>query len=389
MTRMAQVQMARCWPALSPTMVKTVPPRSSRKARPRPSAMVRMASAGPRSQGLAARSIGNDGELSVTTATPGGQFTSYVSNTVRRVASATDFLVQDNLGSIRREARFNGAATPRDFAAYGMPVTVSGLTAANGRGYINERFDPETGLQYLHARYYDPNLGRFLPPTPGTRPSRAWISTGMPMRGMIPSMGWTHWGIVVGEASRASIPMEMRIPTLRTARLLQLRQHQAFRGPEIRAMEMVVEVAVAMAAMATEAPEVEVPRMAGRMGAGMVAGCALDHAWKIPKTLSLAQGKDFTTRWRPLTIMKRQPSTISRVCRRRIGTTGFMNRRMPCRPEWRKRHGMRQRLLQEAWSANSFRVGLGKGQSLMPYRRTCHSNLRWMQRVWGSGPSNG
>ncbi len=108
--------------------------------------------------------IGNDGELSVTAATPGGQFTSYVTNTVRRVGAATDFLVQDNQGSIRRETRFNGAATPRDFTAYGMPVTISGLTAANGRGYINERFDPETGLQYLHARYYDPNLGRFLSP---------------------------------------------------------------------------------------------------------------------------------------------------------------------------------------------------------------------------------
>ncbi len=40
----------------------------------------------------------------------------------------------------------------------------NGLTVANGRGYINERFDPETGLQYLHARYYDPHLGRFLSP---------------------------------------------------------------------------------------------------------------------------------------------------------------------------------------------------------------------------------
>jgi RHS repeat-associated protein len=36
--------------------------------------------------------------------------------------------------------------------------------ALNPKGYINERFDPETGLQYLHARYYDPLLGRFLSP---------------------------------------------------------------------------------------------------------------------------------------------------------------------------------------------------------------------------------
>jgi RHS repeat-associated protein len=36
--------------------------------------------------------------------------------------------------------------------------------ALTNKAYINERFDPETGLQYLHARYYDPNLGRFLTP---------------------------------------------------------------------------------------------------------------------------------------------------------------------------------------------------------------------------------
>ncbi|MBK5571671.1 MAG: RHS repeat-associated core domain-containing protein [Ensifer sp. SSB1] len=32
------------------------------------------------------------------------------------------------------------------------------------KGYIGERFDPETGLQYLNARYYDPKLGRFISP---------------------------------------------------------------------------------------------------------------------------------------------------------------------------------------------------------------------------------
>ncbi|WP_375374122.1 RHS repeat-associated core domain-containing protein [Ensifer sp. ENS12] len=32
------------------------------------------------------------------------------------------------------------------------------------RGYIGERFDPETGLQYLNARYYDPKFGRCISP---------------------------------------------------------------------------------------------------------------------------------------------------------------------------------------------------------------------------------
>jgi RHS repeat-associated protein len=32
------------------------------------------------------------------------------------------------------------------------------------KGWLGERFDPETGLQYLNARYYDPELGMFIQP---------------------------------------------------------------------------------------------------------------------------------------------------------------------------------------------------------------------------------
>ncbi|RYG99571.1 MAG: hypothetical protein EON58_03495, partial [Alphaproteobacteria bacterium] len=35
---------------------------------------------------------------------------------------------------------------------------------ATKKGYIGERFDAETGLMYLNARYYDPAFGRFVPP---------------------------------------------------------------------------------------------------------------------------------------------------------------------------------------------------------------------------------
>lgn len=81
------------------------------------------------------------------------------------MGSATGFLLKDGLGSVRNETQTSGATSSwRDYGPYGMPNTQSGLSAANGRGYINERFDPETGLQYLHARYYDPHLGRFLSP---------------------------------------------------------------------------------------------------------------------------------------------------------------------------------------------------------------------------------
>jgi RHS repeat-associated protein len=109
--------------------------------------------------------VGNDSELKVDAVTPSGLMTSYITSEVRRVGSATGFLLKDGLGSVRNETQTSGATSSwRDYGPYGMPNTQSGLSAANGRGYINERFDPETGLQYLHARYYDPHLGRFLSP---------------------------------------------------------------------------------------------------------------------------------------------------------------------------------------------------------------------------------
>jgi RHS repeat-associated protein len=46
------------------------------------------------------------------------------------------------------------------YTPYGKP-SVSPL---HSKAYINERYDTETGLSYLHARYYDPALGRFLAP---------------------------------------------------------------------------------------------------------------------------------------------------------------------------------------------------------------------------------
>ena len=39
-------------------------------------------------------------------------------------------------------------------------------TPRSSKGFIGERDDPETGLNYLHARYYDPALGRFISPDP-------------------------------------------------------------------------------------------------------------------------------------------------------------------------------------------------------------------------------
>ncbi len=125
--------------------------------------------------------------------------TSHVTGSTRREGSAalgyrTTFLLSDGMGSVRQEASFSGTKVVwRGYGPFGMPNTENGLSAANGKGYINERYDPETGLQYLHARYYDPHLGRFLSPDtwdptlPGVDINRYAYSLNDPLNGMDPS----------------------------------------------------------------------------------------------------------------------------------------------------------------------------------------------------------
>ncbi len=113
---------------------------------------------------------------------------------MRRVGSATGFLLQDGLGSVRGESQTGSGTTNwRDYGPYGMPSNDNGLTAANGRGYINERFDPETGLQYLHARYYDSHLGRFLSPN-------AWDPT-------IPEVDFNRYSYSLNDPINGSAPL--------------------------------------------------------------------------------------------------------------------------------------------------------------------------------------
>jgi RHS repeat-associated protein len=45
-----------------------------------------------------------------------------------------------------------------------LEQVINPLTPSEPKGFIGERTDPETGLTYLHARYYDQMLGRFLSP---------------------------------------------------------------------------------------------------------------------------------------------------------------------------------------------------------------------------------
>ena len=108
--------------------------------------------------------LGADAEVLVDGVNTSGLLTSYLHADVRREGQATDILVKDHLASNRLVLRVGSGVTRADYGPFGQPLTSNGSVALQGKAYINERFDPETGLLYLHARYRDPLLGRFLTP---------------------------------------------------------------------------------------------------------------------------------------------------------------------------------------------------------------------------------
>lgn len=100
--------------------------------------------------------FGGDAELS------GGILTKYLPADAKRVGSTAYWLHRDHLQSIRATTDNTGAVVQRaQFKPYGEELQTL-ATVPETKAYIGERQDDETGLLYLHARYYDPTLGRFL-----------------------------------------------------------------------------------------------------------------------------------------------------------------------------------------------------------------------------------
>jgi RHS repeat-associated protein len=81
------------------------------------------------------------------------------------VGSTTYWLHTDRLGNIQAITDAAGAIVQRrTYRPYGEKIADT-TGHVESRGWIDQRQD-ETGLTYLHARYYDPQLGTFLSPDP-------------------------------------------------------------------------------------------------------------------------------------------------------------------------------------------------------------------------------
>ncbi|KQU79355.1 hypothetical protein ASD00_36535 [Ensifer sp. Root31] len=122
-----------------------------------------------------------DANVEIDRSTPGVDiYTRYPHPDLKIVANAQTgaiskiFLHRDHLSSVRLVTDANGNLVEQTgYAAYGERTNA---TMQTQKGYIGERFDPETGLQYLNARYYDPTFGRFISPDDWD-PTKAGVGT--------------------------------------------------------------------------------------------------------------------------------------------------------------------------------------------------------------------
>jgi len=105
--------------------------------------------------------LGTELELSAT-----GVLTKLPNDDVRRIGTANCYVHRDHLATIKVESDASGAVGLSDrYTAYGEQIAVSsGSCAGDQRGFTGQRHDPDTGLIDLHARWYDPVLGRFTSP---------------------------------------------------------------------------------------------------------------------------------------------------------------------------------------------------------------------------------
>ncbi|MEZ5923856.1 MAG: RHS repeat-associated core domain-containing protein [Hyphomicrobiaceae bacterium] len=74
----------------------------------------------------------------------------------------TSWLHRHHLASVRKITTASGAVA--EATAYKPYGKQTGAELAQSKTFIGEKWDPETGLMYLNARYYDPVLARFITP---------------------------------------------------------------------------------------------------------------------------------------------------------------------------------------------------------------------------------
>ncbi|WP_198032228.1 RHS repeat-associated core domain-containing protein [Mesorhizobium sp. LNHC252B00] len=104
-----------------------------------------------------------DANVEINPAIPGAEvYTRYPHPDIKVVGTTKYFLHREHLASVRQVTDMSGTVVDgTSYATYGESLNTGFQTQKN---YVGERFDAETGLLYLNARYMDPVLGRFISP---------------------------------------------------------------------------------------------------------------------------------------------------------------------------------------------------------------------------------
>ncbi|MES2307338.1 MAG: RHS repeat-associated core domain-containing protein [Verrucomicrobiota bacterium] len=90
----------------------------------------------------------------------------------RSVGGVTSWFLTDRMGTPQAIVKNDSSVVEKyDYSSFGSPLIGTGLSLPQ-IGFTGREFDQETGLMYYRARYYDPNMGRFLSEDPiGLSPS--------------------------------------------------------------------------------------------------------------------------------------------------------------------------------------------------------------------------
>jgi RHS repeat-associated protein len=81
-------------------------------------------------------------------------------------SGAASFYQQDGIGTVTSLSSLTGTlSNSYTYDAFGNLVATTGVLA-NPFQFTGRDFDPETGLRYYRARYYDPAIGRFISEDP-------------------------------------------------------------------------------------------------------------------------------------------------------------------------------------------------------------------------------
>jgi RHS repeat-associated protein len=139
------------------------------------------------SGGVTTLYLGDDWEVT------GGISTFYLPGDAVMTNGVVSWLHRDQLDSVRLSTNSAGAVVQRaHYKPYGERLeTIASLMTS--KGFIGERNDIETGLNYFHARYYDPHLARFItadpsaPMAPGVGLNRYAYAGNGPIRNFDPS----------------------------------------------------------------------------------------------------------------------------------------------------------------------------------------------------------